>query len=178
MDARSVAAGVLVVATMMLVAACGDEGSETSTTEVSAESYANIVCSQAVNWSAVSTEIEGYQAGTATYDDVVRAQTPAQDGTESFILNVRGMPQPDDATQKATYTSLQETADALSNRWVAIASDIDNLKLKTSAPHAQAQIELLYGDLKTSVAHLDKLYPDAGIAADVDSRANCEPLQA
>ena len=110
---------------------------------------------------------------------MVRAQTPAQDGTESFILNVRGMPQPDDATQKATYTSLQETADALSNRWLAINADIDNLKLKTSAPHAQAQIELLYrGDLKTSVAHLDKLYPDAGIAADVDSRANCEPLQA
>ena len=163
---------------MMLVAACGDEGTDASTPEVSAESYANIVCSQAVDWSAVSTEIEGYQAGTATYDDVVRAQTPAQDGTESFILNVRGMPQPDDATQKATYTSLQETADALSNRWLAITSDIDNLKLKTSAPHAQAQIELLYGDLKTSVAHLDKLYPDAGIAADVDSRANCEPLQA
>ena len=178
MDTRSVAAGVLVVATMTLVAGCGDEGTDANTPEVRAESYANIVCSQAVDWSAVSTEIEGYQAGTATYDDVVRAQTPAQDGTENFILNIRGMPQPDDATQKATYTSLQETADTLSNRWLAIASDIDNLKLKTSPPHAQAQIELLYGDLKTSVAHLDKLYPDAGIAADVDSRANCAPLQA
>ena len=178
MDTRSVAAGVLVVATMTLVAGCGDEGTDANTPEVRAESYANIVCSQAVDWSAVSTEIEGYQAGTATYDDVVRAQTPAQDGTENFILNIRGMPQPDDATQKATYTSLQETADALSNRWAAIASDIDNLKLKTSPPHAQAQIELLYGDLKTSVAHLDKLYPDAGVAADVDSRANCAPLQA
>jgi hypothetical protein len=178
MDTRSVAAGVLVVATMTLVAGCGDEGTDANTPEVRAESYANIVCSQAVDWSAVSTEIEGYQAGTATYDDVVRAQTPAQDGTENFILNIRGMPQPDDATQKATYTSLQETADTLSNRWLAIASDIDNLKLKTSPPHAQAQIELLYGDLKTSVAHLDKLYPDAGVAADVDSRANCAPLQA
>ena len=178
MDTRSVAAGLLVVATMTLVAGCGDEGTDANTPEVRAESYANIVCSQAVDWSAVSTEIEGYQAGTATYDDVVRAQTPAQDGTENFILNIRGMPQPDDATQKATYTSLQETADTLSNRWLAIASDIDNLKLKTSPPHAQAQIELLYGDLKTSVAHLDKLYPDAGVAADVDSRANCAPLQA
>ena len=80
----------------------------------------------------------------------------------------------DDAAQKAAYASLQQTADALADRSQAIASDVDDLK--TRATQAQAQIELLYGDLQTSVAQLDQIYPDAGIAADVSGNENCKQL--
>jgi hypothetical protein len=177
MAARRVAAGVLVVATTVLAAGCGsDTEADANTPEVKANSYANTVCSIAVNWAAASTEIDGYQAGTATDDDVLLLVTPAQAGTQNFIINIRGLPEPDDTTQKATYASLQKTADALSDRTEAITSDVDDLK--TRANHAQAQIELLYGDLQTSVADLDKIYPDAGIAAAVDSRETCEELHA
>ena len=174
MAARRVAAGVL-VATAMLAAGCGgDTDTSANTPEVKAKSYADTVCALAFDWEATSTEIEGYQAGTATDDDVNRLLSPVQSGTENFITDIRGLGEPDDAAQKAAYASLQQTADALADRSQAIASDVDDLK--TRATQAQAQIELLYGDLQTSVAQLDQIYPDAGIAADVSGNENCKQL--
>jgi hypothetical protein len=177
MAARRVAAGVLVLATSMLAGGCGGEtDTSANTPEVKSESYANTVCSIAFDWAAASTEIDGYQAGTATDNDVDLLVSPAQAGTQNFIINIRGLPEPDDETQKAAYASLQKTADALFERSQTIATDVDDLE--TRATQAQAQIELLYGDLQTSVAQLDKIYPDAGVAADVNSRENCEQLHA
>ena len=174
MAARRVAAAAL-VATTMLAASCGSEtDTGTNTPEVKGESYANTVCSLAHGWEAASTEIDGYRAGTATDDDVNLRVSPAQSATNNFILNIRGLLEPDDTAQKAAYASLQETADALTDRSQAIASDVDDLK--TRATHAQAQIELLYGDLRTSVAQLDKIYPETGVAADVATDENCMQL--
>jgi chromosome segregation ATPase len=128
----------------------------------------------AVNWEAASTEIDNYQAGTATDNDVAVRLSPAQSGTENFITNIRGLAEPDNAAQKAAYASLQKTADALADRSQAIASEVDDLE--TRATQAQAQIQRLFGDLQTSVAQLDEIYPDADIAADVAGHENGERL--
>ena len=167
---------MLVLVVTALAAGCGgdDGGSSANTPEVKGESYANRVCSIAVGWDAASTEIDDYRAGTATADDVDVQVSQAQSGTEIFITNIRGLPEPDDATQKAAYASLQATGDALYERSQAIESDV--AELDTKATHAQAQIELLYGDLRTSVEQLDKIYPESGVADAVDSRENCEHL--
>jgi hypothetical protein len=158
-----------------LVAGCGDD-TETSSNPVGVQgdSYANTVCFIASGWSKTSTAITGYQAGTATSDDVEIQSSTAQSATETYITNVRGLPQPDDAQEKATYTSLQKTADKLYDRSQAIASALDDLD--NQADQAKAEIELLYGDLSTSVEHLDALYPDSGVSAAVDGNDNCEEL--
>lgn len=174
MAARRVAAGVLVATTMLAAGCGGDTDTSANTPEVKGKSYAATMCALALDWGATSTEIDGYRAGTATDDDVDLRLSPAQSGTENFITDIRGLAEPDDAAQKAAYASLQQTADALADRSQAIASDVDDLK--TRATEAQAQIELLYGDLQTSVAQLDQIYPDAGIASDVAGDENCKQL--
>lgn len=170
---------MLVLAAAMAAAGCGGGGDNTNvstanTPEVRGNSYANTVCSIAVAWETASTQIDGYLASTASGDDVLNAVNQAQNPTNLFITNIRGLPQPDDAGQKAAYTSLQSTADSLYKRSQTIQSDVE--ALDTGAKDAQAQITLLYGDLQTSVEQLDTIYPESDVAATVDSHENCEQL--
>ena len=172
-----VAALVLVAAT--LVAGCGGDDGDTSsanTPEVKGKSYADTVCFIAISWDAASGKIDDYRADTASSQDVVDAVNQAQAATSDYVLNIRGLQQPDDATGKEAYNSLQTTATEIADLTSSIQTSIDSLE--TDARKAQAQIQSLFDALKTSVSELDGLYPDSGVAAEVDAESNCAPLQA
>jgi hypothetical protein len=174
---HGVAAFVLLAAA--LVAGCGgDDGdaSSANTPEVKGKSYADTVCFIAVSWEAASGKIDDYRANTASSQDVVDAVSQAQAATSDYVLNIRGLQQPDDATGKEAFSSLQATADDIADLTSSIQTSVDSLE--TDAPKAQAQIQSLYDALKTSVTELDGLYPDSGVAAAVDAQSNCAPLQA
>jgi hypothetical protein len=172
----------LVLVAALVAAGCGgSSGSDsvTSTTgntpQIRGQSYATSVCSIAHGWSAVSDEIDTYLAGNASGQDVLDQASNAQALTSTYIDNIRGLPQPDDASQKAAYDSLQATANKVFNRTQTIQKNLDSIE--TGAKPAQKQIELLYGDLKTSVTQLDGIYPTTGVADAVASHPNCEELQ-
>jgi hypothetical protein len=70
---------------------------------------------------------------------------------------------------------LQATANQISDLASSIQTDVD--MLETSAKKAQAQIQGLFGSLRTSVSQLAGIYPKSGVAAAVDAESNCAPLQ-
>ena len=164
----------------MLVTSCGGGSSGSSSTTptnsplVLGNSYANAVCSIALAWKVASTTIDGYLAGKATTNAVFAKVNLAEDGTLQYIDRIHGLGQPDNAAQKAAYTSLQATATSLYDRSQAILSEVKTLK--TGAKKIEADIKLLDSALRTSVGQLDKIYPESHVAAAVDRHATCEQL--
>jgi hypothetical protein len=174
---RAHGVGGLLLVAVALLAGCGgdDTDSSANTPEVKGQSYADTVCFIAISWEAASGKIDDYLAKTASGQDVVDEVTQAQAPTSGYVVNIRGLQQPEDATQQKAYASLQTTANQISSLASSIQSDVDTLE--TSAKKAQARIQSLYGSLKTSVSQLDGLYPESGVAAAVDAETNCAPLQ-
>lgn len=180
MTRRALGLLALVLLASALFAGCGsDSDSSTSTTantpETKGKSYANTVCFIAISWRTVSDKISGYEGKSASSQDVDDALSQAQAATSTYLGTIRGLQQPDDPTGQAAYASLQKTADEISSLSMSIETSVNSLE--TDAKQAQAQIESLYGALKTSVSQLDKLYPQTDVAAAVAAQQNCAPLQ-
>jgi hypothetical protein len=167
----------LLVIVVALAAGCGgdDADSSANTPEVTGQSYADTVCFIAISWEAASDKIDDYLAKTASGQDVVDDVSQAQAPTSTYVVNIRGLQEPDDPTQQKAYASLQATANQISSLASSIQTDVD--MLETSAKKAQAQIQGLFGSLRTSVSQLAGIYPKSGVAAAVDAESNCAPLQ-
>jgi hypothetical protein len=174
---RAHGVGGLLLIVVALAAGCGGDGADSSanTPEVTGQSYADTVCFIAISWEAASDKIDDYLAKTASGQDVVDDVSQAQAPTSTYVVNIRGLQEPDDPTQQKAYASLQATANQISSLASSIQTDVD--MLETSAKKAQAQIQGLFGSLRTSVSQLAGIYPKSGVAAAVDAESNCAPLQ-
>jgi hypothetical protein len=174
---RAHGVGGLLLIVVALAAGCGgdDADSSANTPEVTGQSYADTVCFIAISWEAASDKIDDYLAKTASGQDVVDDVSQAQAPTSTYVVNIRGLQEPDDPTQQKAYASLQATANQISSLASSIQTDVD--MLETSAKKAQAQIQGLFGSLRTSVSQLAGIYPKSGVAAAVDAESNCAPLQ-
>jgi hypothetical protein len=175
---RRIGVAAVALAFALLPAGCDSDDNETSsgnTPEVQGNSYANVVCLNAVSWSTASTTIDDYSAQKASDQDVVDAVNQAQAQTTQYVQRIRRIPEPDDPTQSAAFDSLQKTAETVTTAADSIQTGIE--KLPASADKVQAQIERIYAALKTSVSQLDAIYPDTGVAAAVAGKENCDKLQ-
>jgi len=178
MRVRGIFVALIVLALASVGAGCGGDDTEASsgnTPEVQGNSYANVVCLNALSWSTASTTIDDFSAQNASYQDVVDAVNQAQAQTTQYVERIRRLPEPDDPTQSAAFDSLQETAQTVTTAADSIQTGIE--KLPASADKVQAQIEGIYAALKTSVSQLDAIYPDSGVAAAVAGKKNCAELQ-
>ncbi len=184
MSRRALGLGALVLLAAAFAAGCGSDddsplstSSNANTPEVRGKSYANTVCFIAISWQTASGKIDEFGAGTASSQDVVDAVAQAEAPTSDFVSNIRGLQEPDDPTGQDAYDSLQRTAGRIADLLSSIQASIDSLDSGAQQAKAQAQIESLYGALKTSVSSLDQLYPDSDVAPAVAAQENCAPLQ-
>lgn len=160
-------------------AGCGGGGGG-SGGNLDAQTYAAEICSLALDWTAVDNDLDAFVEGEKTEADVGQAISEAQGATVSFVNLVRGLDEPQGETEQEAYASLQETADALDEHSRAITTEANSFKLgeqsgEEAAAAVKEQIDLIYGDLRTSVKHLDAI-TDTDLTAIVRDDQSCRAL--
>jgi hypothetical protein len=168
-------------ALVLAAAGCGGDDDGGSGSGLDAQTYAAEVCSLALAWTSAENDIDALATGDKTEAQAVETVSLAQGKTVSFVNLVKGIEEPAGETEQAAYASLQQTADALDGHSRAIRAEGSSLAdgEQTGAEAAEAvkeQIDLIYGDLRESIRHLDAIATDADLTAIVRDDQSCRAL--